>query len=189
MKKDWKIRPVQKKDAAQLAQIYAPYVRETVITLEGKAPSAAEMAARAEAAQREYPWLVCEEDGRVLACAYAQRLQQSAAFRWSAQISIYVSWPHRGQGMGSALYRELERLLKKAGCMQLYAKVVVPNPESVGFCHARGFEELCLYPHVGYKLGKWCDVSVLAKQLQPLPKRPRPLQNWRETAKKREKTD
>ncbi|QKN24672.1 GNAT family N-acetyltransferase [Caproicibacterium lactatifermentans] len=173
------IRPAAADDAARLAEIYAPYAEETVITFEEQAPNAAEMARRVQQTQREYPWLVYEEDGHVQGYAYAHQLQSRASFRWSAEVSIYISWLQRGRGIGRALYEQLENRLQKMGCIQLYAQIAVPNPESVGFHHACGYEDIYLYPHVAYKLGKWCDLAVLTKQLQLLPEHPADLTDWR----------
>lgn len=176
MNQKLKIRAAQPADAPRLAEIYAPYVRETVVTFEETAPDAAEMARRVREVERTFPWLVCESGGQVLGYAYAHQLQERAAFQWSAEVSIYLARNERGHGAGSALYHALEARLYQMGVAQLYAQISVPNPESMGFHHRCGYQDLCVYPHVGYKLGRWCDLAVLTKQLQ-LPEHPQPRKN------------
>ncbi len=168
------IRPARAEDSVRIAEIYAPYVRDTVITFEDKVPHAAGMERRLQEVSRRFPWLVWEENGIVRGYAYAHQIQSRAAFQWSAETSIYLDWNHRRHGAGRALYQELEKQLKEIGVAQLYAQISVPNPESIGFHHACGFQDLCLYPHIGYKLGKWCDLAVLYKELS-LPEHPQPL--------------
>ena len=61
-----KIRVVQKQDAAQISEIYSPYVQNTTITFETESPDAEEFCRRIEKVTRDLPWLVCEENGKIL---------------------------------------------------------------------------------------------------------------------------
>lgn len=173
MNQAFDIRAARESDGARIAEIYAPYVRETVITFEEIVPDAAEMAHRVAQTEKDFPWLVYEKNGCMQGYAYAHQFQERAAFQWSAEVSVYLDWNQRGHGAGRALYEELEKQLRNLGVAQLYAQISVPNPESIGFHHACGYRDLCVYPHVGYKLEKWCDLAVLVKQLQ-LPEHPQP---------------
>ena len=50
-------------DAEAIANIYAPFVNDTVISFEDVAPTAAEMAARIERLTNSHAWVVAD-DGR-----------------------------------------------------------------------------------------------------------------------------
>jgi phosphinothricin acetyltransferase len=68
------VRPARADDAAALARIYDPYVRETTVTFEEVPVAPEEMAARLRAVLSSgLPWLVAEENGQVVgyACAVA----------------------------------------------------------------------------------------------------------------------
>ena len=67
------IRPAQARDAAALAEIYAPSVLHRPTSFELRAPDAAEMAARLAKVTTMWPWLVAEEGGEVLATATPAR--------------------------------------------------------------------------------------------------------------------
>ena len=58
-------------DAARVAEIYRPYVEETIISFEEVAPTADQMADRMRSTLAWTPWLVAEDDGRVVGYAYA----------------------------------------------------------------------------------------------------------------------
>ena len=58
-------------DAAACAAIYAPFVRDTVISLEELPPSQTEMEARIQRISRTHPWLVAEDAGAITGFAYA----------------------------------------------------------------------------------------------------------------------
>jgi len=65
-------------DAARVAEIYRPYVDETIISFEEAAPSADEMAGRMRAILEWTPWLVAEDtDGRIAGYAYALRASRT----------------------------------------------------------------------------------------------------------------
>ncbi len=99
-------------DAADIAAIYAPYVRDTAITFEYDAPSAQEMSARIERIGATHPWLIAHDAaGTALGYAYASPYYGRAAYAWCVETSIYVDRSARGRGVGRALYQELERVL------------------------------------------------------------------------------
>ena len=66
-------------DAAACLAVYAQYI-DTSITFETVLPSEAEFSGRIRSYGAVYPWLIAEEDGHVLAYAYAHRAQERAAY-------------------------------------------------------------------------------------------------------------
>jgi L-amino acid N-acyltransferase YncA len=154
-----RLRFARPDDASALADIYAPYVRETVISFELEPPTADEMAGRVAAVGQFHPWLVLELDGRVQAYAYASRWRTRPAYDWIAETSIYVAREAVGRRLGEPLYRALLDLLALQGFWWALGGIALPNPESQRF-HARlGFEWLGCFPAVGYKFGRWCDLD------------------------------
>ena len=153
------IRLARAGDAAQLAAIYAPIVRETVISFELEPPSADEMRARIEKTLAVFPWLVWEGEGRVLGYAYASKHRERRAYQWSVDVSCYVHPDARGRGIGAALYRALLRILRKQGFQMAYAGIALPNEASVRLHEAVGFTPVGIYREAGYKLGAWRDTG------------------------------
>ena len=84
------LRFADEHDAAACLAIYAQYI-DTSITFETALPSEDEFAGRIRSYGAVYPWLVAEEDGEILAYAYAHRAQERAAYDWNAELSVYVS--------------------------------------------------------------------------------------------------
>ena len=60
------IRNARAEDAERRLEIYGYYVENTAITFEYAVPSPEEFKARMERTVRRYPYLVIEEDGKVL---------------------------------------------------------------------------------------------------------------------------
>ena len=66
------IRFAKPDDCAAMLAIYAPYI-ETTITFEQEVPSREAFSLRIADVQREYPWIVWEENGKILGYAYAHK--------------------------------------------------------------------------------------------------------------------
>ena len=60
------IRLATPEDLPQILAIYAPYITDTTHTLEYTVPSLAEFTARFQDITGQFPWLVWEEDGKIL---------------------------------------------------------------------------------------------------------------------------
>src|ERR1700734_3930096 len=92
------------RDAAACAAIYAPSVTDGVTSLQEIAPDAAEFNRRITEVTTRYPWLIAEFDGVIAGYAYASQHRARAAYRWSADVTVYVSSAHHRRGVGRALY-------------------------------------------------------------------------------------
>ena len=147
------------RDAAACAEIYAPYVRDTAISFEDRPPDARRLAERIERFQATHQWLVAEDEGEIVAYAYGCPHRERAAYRWAADVSVYVSPEHQRRGFGRALYGELLALLHGQGLYVACAGVTLPNEGSVALHESLGFRPVGVYRRIGFKLGSWWDVG------------------------------
>jgi phosphinothricin acetyltransferase len=153
------IRFAEPSDAAAIRAIYAPNVESTVISFEMVPPTVEEMAERIARISAQYPWLVCETDGRLAGYVYACPHRERAAYRWAVDVAVYVDESFQRRSVGRALYRSLLTLLRMQGYTQAFASITLPNPGSVGLHEAVGFAPVAVYRKVGHKLGAWRDVG------------------------------
>lgn len=144
------------------AAVYAPYVLEGATSFEETAPTAQEMAARIATA---HLWLVAEIGGRVVGFAYGDRFRSRSAYRWAAEVSVYIDRDHHGRGIGRALYVELIAALDDAGFCTLCAGITQPNPASIRLHESLGFTNVGTYTRIGFKRGSWHDVLWLKLDL------------------------
>ena len=154
------------RDAAACAAIYAPSVSNGVASLEERAPEPHEMADRIRITTRDHPWLVAEIDGEVVGYAYASRHHERASYRWTANVTVYISPDHHRQGIGRALYEALFDLLHRQGIHELCAGITLPNPASVRLHESLGFQLVGVYRDVGFKLGQWRSVGWWQRPLR-----------------------
>lgn len=155
------IRVATPADARAIAEIYAPIVRETVISFEAAPPSAEEMAGRISRTLKSHPWLVAVEDGAILGYAYGSQFRARAAYRWTCEVSAYVDGSTRRGGVGKALYRQLLDTLRRQNFHTALAIITLPNAASVGFHEFFGFEPTGTVAEIGFKFGAWHDVTTL----------------------------
>ncbi|MGP6159961.1 MAG: arsinothricin resistance N-acetyltransferase ArsN1 family B [Vulcanimicrobiaceae bacterium] len=163
------VRPANVADAGGCAAIYDPVVAGSTISFEEEPTGRDEMGRRIAAVMQHYPWLIAELDGALVGYAYASRHRERAAYRWAADVAVYVDERARRRGVGASLYAMLLAYLEEAGYRHAYAGVALPNDASIKLHEALGFETIGTYRRVGYKLGRWCDVTWLGRSLGAEP--------------------
>ena len=164
------IRKATKADAEAIQTIYAPYVRETAVSFEYDVPSVEEMAKRIEEVQKTHPWIVAEEDGKIVGYAYAHAFYGRAAYQWAVETSIYVDRQDKRKGIGKKLHDTLEDRLKKQGILNMNACIAYIEPEeehltqdSVRFHERMGYTKVAHFHLCGKKFGRWYDVIWMEK--------------------------
>lgn len=154
------------RDAAACAAIYEPFVTGSHVSFEEEPPDADEFARRIESTTTRYPWLVADA-GAVVGYAYAAAHRERAAYRWAADVAVYVAERSRRRGVGRALYAKLLTLLARQGIQVACAGVTLPNPASVALHEACGFQPVGIYRRIGWKAGRWRDVGWWQVELIP----------------------
>lgn len=172
------IRSARPDDAIAIAEIYAPYVAETPISLETVAVSAQQIAERMASLSPTYPWLVYDVGGVPKGYAYAGPHSDRGGYRWSANATVYVARGYHRQGIGRALYARLLSILRKQGFHAVFGGITLPNAASVGLHESCGFAPVGVYRQAGFKLGAWWDVGwwgCLLDEASREPAPPRPF--------------
>jgi L-amino acid N-acyltransferase YncA len=155
------------RDAGACAEIYAPHVADGVTSFEEQPPAAEEMAARIEACSAAHAWLVAEADEELVGFAYAHAHRSRPAYRWAADVSVYVAPSSQGRGVGTALYEQLFEELRDRRMRTVCAGVTLPNEASVALHERLGFAPVGIYKAIGWKRGEWRDVGWWQLHLQP----------------------
>jgi phosphinothricin acetyltransferase len=184
MKSDIKIRLASEADTTALLDIYAPFVKNTVITFEYDVPTDIQFSARIATITKKYPWLVCEIHDRIVGYAYAAAFHERSAYDWSVDASVYIHPDYHRKRIGAALYECLFQLLKLQGFYNVYAIITGANKNSLDFHQSLGFKPVGLYRNVGYKFNQWQDVQWLVLTIkdhsQP-PEKPKSIDDIKDT--------
>lgn len=167
------IREAKPVDAEALVNIYRYYVENTAISFEYVTPTVSEFRGRIENTLKKYPYLVLEDEGRVLGYTYAGVFHGREAYKYSCEMSIYVDKSAKGKGYGRALYEAIEESLKARGIRNLYACIAVPEEEdeyltrnSQHFHEHMGYELIGEFHRCGCKFDRWYNIIYMEKLLQ-----------------------
>jgi phosphinothricin acetyltransferase len=166
LEKDMLIRAATVADAAPVAAVYNHYVRETTITFEEEDVPVPEIARRIrEVGSASLPWLIAERNATVVGYAYATKWHSRSAYRFSAEITVYVDASHQRIGVGSRLYERLFPLLEARGIRAVMACIALPNEPSVALHERFGLLKVGHFKEVGFKLDRWVDVGYWQRTL------------------------
>ena len=160
------IRPAAEKDIPEILSIYAPYIENSTATFEYDVPCLRTFTRRFLDITAQFPWLVWEEEGRILGYAYASAPYTRAAFSWCAEPSIYLRPEARSRGIGRKLYTVLEGILEKQGYQVLYALITAENEESLAFHRKMGYETKVEFCNCGYKFNRWLGLIWMEKRIK-----------------------
>jgi phosphinothricin acetyltransferase len=165
-----RIRGASAADAPAVAAIYGHHVLHGLGTFEEVPPDTAEIAARIAAVlQQRLPYLVAEDEtGRVTGFAYAAPFRPRAAYRHTAEDSVYIDPDFIGKGVGKALVAEVIVACEALGLRQLVAVIGDSgNAGSIGLHRSLGFEHAGVGKSFGFKHGRWVDIVWMQRALGP----------------------
>jgi phosphinothricin acetyltransferase len=171
-KNDIVIRTAAPDDAAELLNIYRPYVEETAISFEYETPSVVEFEQRIRDTLVRYPYLVAETADGIAGYAYAAPFKTRPAYDWSVETTIYLRKDCRGQGIGSLLYEALETALRRQHILNANACIAVTDTEdpyltnaSMHFHEHMGYRLVARFHQSGCKFHRWYDMIWMEKML------------------------
>ena len=160
------VRSATAADADAVAGIYNHYINETVVTFEEESISSSEIAKRMGLVwSASLPWLVADSGGKVAGYAYASKWNGRCAYKFSAEITVYLAPTQVRRGIGSLLYHQLFSILRERGMHAVIGGIALPNDGSVGLHEKFGLQQVALFREVGFKFGRWIDVGYWQRLL------------------------
>lgn len=170
-----RIERVTEADAAELVEIYAPYVTDTAISFEYVIPTVEEFAGRIRDISSRLPYIkaVDSDSNTIIGYAYAAPFKWRKAYDWSVETTIYLRPDFKAQGVGRRLYEVLEESLRGMGILNMNACIAVPSDDddpyltdgSQRFHEKMGFRLVGTFTDSGYKLNRWYDMIWMEKML------------------------
>ncbi len=160
------IRPARPADTDGVLAIWNDAIRNTSITFNPVEKSPADFVdLLRDKAARAHPFLVGTQDNRVLGFATYGPFRNGLGYGRTMEHSILLAPAAQGKGLGRALMEGLYVHARAHDIHSLWAGVSGENPSGKAF-HARlGFEEIVVLPEVGYKFGRWMDLTLMRKAL------------------------
>jgi L-amino acid N-acyltransferase YncA len=164
------LRDADQSDLPAIAALYGREVEGGTATFETTPPTLEEMADRFAAVKRHgLPWLVAGIDGRFAGYAYASPFRPRPAYRYGVEVSIYIEEHARRRGVGRALLETLIGRTRDRGLRHIIGAISDSDTSaaSIALHRALGFRDAGIYRQVGWKGGRWLDVTLMQLDLDP----------------------
>lgn len=159
------VRPSE--DAEQLATIYSWYVENTTATFELHPLTKEDMQIRIEQIAAQFPFIVWEENSRILGYCYAHQWKSFPAYDITLETTIYLRSDAKGKGIGRKLMEQLIDECRNRGFASLIACITADNQQSCRFHEKLGFKKVSLFRNVGQKFNRLLDVVDYQLELFP----------------------
>ena len=165
----FKLREATRADLPQIVAIYNASIPGRLATgdLEPVTVEAREAWFAAHNIEK-YPLIVAEsEAGKIIGWGGLSQFKARAAYRYTAEISIYVAPGHARQGVASAMTDELMRRCPKLEIKSLVALIFGHNEPSVRFFSKRGFKLWGHLPRIAELDGVERDLVIYGFRFGP----------------------
>src|SRR6266536_2519208 len=118
-------------------------------------------------AEREgqYPVMVSEQEGEVVAWAGCGPYSSRECYARVAEFSVYAERTARRTGAAHAALQALIDACEKAGFWKLVSRIFPENGPSRGLCRKVGFREVGTYYRHGKLGGEWRDTVIVERLL------------------------
>jgi L-amino acid N-acyltransferase YncA len=158
------IRTATVADADAMAAIYAHYVLHSVATFDTVPPDPATWAAKVR--DGELPFRVGEVDGAIAGFAYLSPYRPKAAYRHTAEDTVYVAPQFLGRGYGRLLLTDVLECAAGTDLRQLIAVIADGGDGASERLHAAlGFTVVGRLTAVGCKFDRWIDTVLMQRDV------------------------
>ncbi len=162
------IRFLEDKDIQACCDLYNWYIENTTITFEEEVLTLSQFTDRVHRIQKKYPYIVLEEDSKIVGYAYLDAFSPRVAYNWTADLSIYLDHTCKAKGYGSLLMKTILDLAQMDGYCHVVSIVTEGNQASEHIHEKFGFEKKAFFENFGYKFNTWLGVTYYVKQVNSI---------------------
>ncbi|MBR2793794.1 MAG: N-acetyltransferase [Solobacterium sp.] len=173
------LRSVTREDIPACLAIYNYYVQNSDVTFDIASRSLSSFLRTYETVIESYPWIVAEEAGKILGYACLSAYNPKAAYRYTADVTVYLDPKERGRGIGSRLMKRLEEIAEENHILTLISLVTESNRESIRMHERLGYQKYAVLKNAGYKNGTWLSTVFFEKRIGTFDQEPADIENRR----------
>lgn len=165
------VRPATQADLSAVRAIYNHYVYTSTCTFQLDPDTEAERLTWFRTRTVRHPVTVAEIGGDVVGWASLSPWKDRAAYDGTAEASVYVRADRQHCGIGRRLLADLLVRAAELGYRVVIGGACTEHPASIALQASLGFVPVGTFRDVGYKFGRWLDVTYLQVVLPPPPVR------------------
>ena len=160
------LRHAEASDAAAIAAIWNPVIRDSLITFNAAEKTDADIATLIEETRAAgHAFLLAEEADGIAGFGLYGQFRKGVGYARTVEHTIILAPSAQGRGIGRALLTALEDHARAGGAHMIFAGVSAANPHGRAFHAACGYVERATLPEVGFKKGRWLDLHLMQKRL------------------------
>jgi L-amino acid N-acyltransferase YncA len=159
------IRDAAAADLDAINAIYNHYVLTCTCTYQTTPAAPEDRRAWFGAHDAQHPVTVAEEDGTVVGWGALSPFHTREAYRFTAEISVYVREDRQRRGIGRKLLADLIERARTLGYHVLIAAIDGEQAGSLALHATLGFAEVGRLREVGFKFGRWLDVVYMQRKV------------------------
>lgn len=159
------IREAVAADAAALARIYNHYVINSTVTFDEVPVSEQNRLEWLRERGTGHPVLVAESAGGVVGWGSLSPYRTRPAWNRTVEFGVYLDPDVVGRGIGSALTQALLQRAADIGHHVVVGQIVSDNVQSLSLARREGFVEIGVLREVGFKFGRYVDLTIVQKTL------------------------
>jgi L-amino acid N-acyltransferase YncA len=154
------IREISIDDAKDVLDIYNYYILNSTATFEEDPINEEEIIKRINKVKSiNLPYIVAVEDKKIVGFAYTSMFHERCGYRYTGELTVYIKPDITSKGLGTKLYEELIKRLKKTQIKKVIGCISLPNEKSVALHEKFEMKQVGHLEKVGFKFGKWIDVG------------------------------
>ncbi|ODU50806.1 MAG: GNAT family N-acetyltransferase [Thiobacillus sp. SCN 63-374] len=100
-----------------------------------------------------------DEDGALLAFGSLGTFRAWPAYKYTVEHAVYVHKDHRGRGLGHEVMLALIAAARQRDVHAMVGGIDATNSGSIALHERLGFRHVGTLPQVGFKFGRWLDLS------------------------------
>jgi L-amino acid N-acyltransferase YncA len=155
-------------DAEAIRAIYNQEVVGSTVTFDLVARTSEDQQIWMDEHSGAHPVVVAVNDsGQVCGFGSLSPYRPRPAYRTTVEDSVYVDPRHQGRRVGKGLLSELLSLADSHGFHTVMARIVGGHDTSIALHRSCGFEQVGVEREVGRKFGRWLDVVLMQRLIDP----------------------
>jgi phosphinothricin acetyltransferase len=154
------VASIKPEDWERVRQIYLEGIATGHATFETSAPSWEQW----DETHVRFARLVARRGDEIVGWAALSPVSQRCVYGGVAEVSVYVSCAHRGEGIGRRLLDSLIEESERQGVWTLQAGIFPENTSSIALHAACGFREVGRRERIGKLNGIWRDTILLERR-------------------------
>ena len=160
------IRPATALDAQAIADLWNPWIRDTIVTfnpVEKSPHDITEMIKQRHASNQTV--LISFNSNALQGFVTYSQFRNGAGYSTCMEHTIILAPTSHGKGIGRALMTAVEVHAKAGGAHQMIGGISAENIAARAFHGKLGYREIAIIPEAGHKFGRFIDLVLMQKFL------------------------